>query len=244
MVFVIAIVIVVILALALFTLRNFGRPILVTLPFPQRIVEFYDRFEQGVFGALDRRQLPVLGIISVAIWMTEAMRLFFVVKAFGFPDVELGISGAVFVALIGSLLTAVPLSPAGLGIVEAGDRGHVHARLRVPPARGDRDRPAGPRDQRVLGDRLRLDPVCGVGQAAGQGDRAPGRGAVARRLGAARGSGPGPIPRTGYARTAHDPTTPHGRVGAGAPPRSTNGWFLHAPPDSTLQSSRARHAGT
>ena len=52
--------------------------------------------------------------------MTEAFRLFFVVMALGFADVELGISGAVFVALIGSLLTAVPLSPAGLGIVEAG----------------------------------------------------------------------------------------------------------------------------
>ena len=119
-VFGIAIVIVVLLAVALFTLRNFGRRILVALPFPQRIVEFYDRFEQGVFGALNRRQLPGLGLLSIAIWMTEAMRLFFVVKAFGFPDVELGISGAVFVALIGSLLTAVPLSPAGLGIVEAG----------------------------------------------------------------------------------------------------------------------------
>ena len=119
-VFGIAIVIVVLLAVALFTLRNFGRRILVALPFPQRIVEFYDRFEQGVFGALNRRQLPGLGLLSIAIWMTEAMRLFFVVKAFGFADVELGISGAVFVALIGSLLTAVPLSPAGLGIVEAG----------------------------------------------------------------------------------------------------------------------------
>ena len=119
-VFGIAIVIVVLLAVALFTLRNFGRRILVALPFPQRIVEFYDRFEQGVFGALNRKQLPGLGLLSIAIWMTEAMRLFFVVKAFGFPDVELGISGAVFVALIGSLLTAVPLSPAGLGIVEAG----------------------------------------------------------------------------------------------------------------------------
>ena len=27
------------------------------LPLPQRVVEFYDRFEQGVFGALSRRQL-------------------------------------------------------------------------------------------------------------------------------------------------------------------------------------------
>ena len=119
-VFGVAIVIVALLAVGLFTLRNFGRRILVALPFPQRIVEFYDRFEQGVFGAVNRRQLPALGVLGIAIWMTEAMRLFFVVKAFGFPDVELGISGAVFVALIGSLLTAVPLSPAGLGIVEAG----------------------------------------------------------------------------------------------------------------------------
>jgi uncharacterized protein (TIRG00374 family) len=116
----VALVIVALLAVALFTLRNFGRRIIVALPFPARVVEFYDRFEHGVFGALDRRQLPLLGVLGVAIWMTEAMRLFFVVKALGFPDVEIGISGAVFVALIGSLLTAVPLSPAGLGIVEAG----------------------------------------------------------------------------------------------------------------------------
>ena len=119
-VFGIAIVVVVILAIALLTLRNFGRRILTALPLPGRIVEFYDRFEEGVFGALKRDQLPGLALLSVAIWMTEALRLYFVVMALNFPGVELGISGAVFVALIGSLLTAVPLSPAGLGIVEAG----------------------------------------------------------------------------------------------------------------------------
>ena len=130
--FVVALIIVMLLAVGLFTLRNFGRRILVALPIPQRIVEFYDRFEHGVFGALDRRQLPLLGILSVSIWMTEAMRLFFVVKALGFPDVEIGISGAVFVALIGSLLTAVPLSPAGLGIVEAGIVGVLTLVYQVP----------------------------------------------------------------------------------------------------------------
>jgi glycosyltransferase 2 family protein len=120
-VFGIAIVVMVVLAIALFTLRNFGRRILTAMRFlPARIVEFYDRFEEGVFGALKVRQLPGLGVLSVAIWMTEALRLYFVVLALNFPGVELGISGAVFVALIGSLLTAVPLSPAGLGIVEAG----------------------------------------------------------------------------------------------------------------------------
>ena len=134
-VFGVAVVIVVLLAVALFTLRNFGRRILVAMRFlPERIVEFYDRFEQGVFGALKRRQRPGLAILGVAIWMTEAMRLFFVVKALGFPDVELGISGAVFVALIGSLLTAVPLSPAGLGIVEAGIVGILTIVYGVPLA--------------------------------------------------------------------------------------------------------------
>ena len=45
---------------------------------------------------------------------------------------SLGISGAVFVALIGSLLTAVPLSPAGLGIVEAGIVGVLTLVYHVP----------------------------------------------------------------------------------------------------------------
>ncbi len=134
-VFGIALVIMVLLAVALFTLRSFGRRILVALSFlPHRIVEFYDRFEQGVFGALHRRQLPPLLVLGIAIWMTEALRLFFVVKALGFPGVELGISGAVFVALIGSLLTAVPLSPAGLGIVEAGIVGVLTLVYGVPLA--------------------------------------------------------------------------------------------------------------
>ena len=53
------------------------------------------------------------------IWTTEALRLYRRPGA-RFPDVDLGLSGAVFVALIGSLLTAIPLSPAGLGIAEAG----------------------------------------------------------------------------------------------------------------------------
>ena len=54
------------------------------------------------------------------------------VLALGFPDVELGLSGAIFVALIGSLLTAVPLSPAGLGIVEAGVIGVLTVAYGVP----------------------------------------------------------------------------------------------------------------
>jgi uncharacterized protein (TIRG00374 family) len=134
LIFVIGLVVVAGLAIGLFTLRNFGRRILVVLPLPPRIVEFYDRFEEGVFGALVVRQLPFLGVLTGTIWMTEAFRLFLVIQAFGFTDVQMGISGAVFVALIGSLLTAVPLSPAGLGIVEAGIVGVLTVAYGIPLA--------------------------------------------------------------------------------------------------------------
>ena len=134
LVFAIGLIVVAALAVGLFTMRNFGRRILVALPFPARIVEFYDRFEEGVFGAMALRQMPFLGGLTGMIWMTEALRLFLVIQAFGFTDVSLGLSGAVFVALIGSLLTAVPLSPAGLGIVEAGIVGVLTVAYGVPLA--------------------------------------------------------------------------------------------------------------
>ncbi|HEU6439130.1 MAG TPA: lysylphosphatidylglycerol synthase transmembrane domain-containing protein [Terriglobales bacterium] len=114
------VVIVVVLIVALVVMRNFGRRVISILPLPHRIVDFYDRFEEGVFGSVGVRGLPLLGVLTIVIWMTEAMRLFFVVRALGFADVNLGLSGAMFVALIGSLLTALPLTPGGIGLVETG----------------------------------------------------------------------------------------------------------------------------
>ena len=129
----IGLVVVAVLSIGLFTMRNFGRRIIVALRFlPHQVLELYDRFEEGVFGALAARQLPALGTLTVLIWLTEGLRLYFVVQALGFADVELGLSGAIFVALIGSLLTAVPLSPAGLGIVEAGVVGVLTVAYGVP----------------------------------------------------------------------------------------------------------------
>jgi glycosyltransferase 2 family protein len=132
LVFGIGVVVVVALGIGLFTMRNFGRRIIVRLPLPHQVLELYDRFEEGVFGALVVRHLPSLSVMTGLIWMTEALRLYLVVQALGFADVSLGLSGAVFVALIGSLLTAVPLSPAGLGIVEAGVVGVLHVAYGVP----------------------------------------------------------------------------------------------------------------
>jgi uncharacterized protein (TIRG00374 family) len=124
--------VVVVLAMLLFSLRNFGRQVIVRLPLPHRVMELYDRFEEGVFGAVGFRSLPPLIVLTGLIWATEGMRLFFVVQALALPGVSLGVSGAFFVALIGSLLTAVPLSPAGLGIVELGVVGVLAAAYGVP----------------------------------------------------------------------------------------------------------------
>ena len=57
----------------------------------------------------------VAGPLTVIIWSCEALRLFFVLTALG---LDLPLSGVVFVAVATSLLTTVPLTPAGFGFVE------------------------------------------------------------------------------------------------------------------------------
>ncbi len=120
-VFAIGLVVVLLLAVGLYTVRNFGSRIIRRLPLPHRVVEFYDRFEEGVFS-IQARRVPLIGVVTALIWATEAMRLYLVILALGF-DIQIGISGAFFVALIASLLTAVPFTPAGLGLVELGVAG-------------------------------------------------------------------------------------------------------------------------
>jgi uncharacterized protein (TIRG00374 family) len=120
-VFAIGLAVLLALSIGLYTVRNFGRRALVRLPLPKKdsLLELYERFEEGVF-AINPRQVPALAIVTALIWSTEAMRLLLVIEALNFRDVHLGISGAFFVALAASLLTAIPFTPAGLGIVELG----------------------------------------------------------------------------------------------------------------------------
>jgi hypothetical protein len=132
--FALGVAVVVLLAGGLLTMRNFGRALIMRLPLPARLREYYERFEEGVFGSVVRGQLPRLGLITGLVWVTEAARLWFVIAALGFGDsVQLGISGTFFVALAASLLTAVPFTPAGLGIVEFGVVGILTVIYGVPP---------------------------------------------------------------------------------------------------------------
>ena len=60
LIMVIGLVVVALLALGLFMVRNFGRRLVRRLPLPIRVVDFYDRFEEGVFS-IDRAQVPLVG---------------------------------------------------------------------------------------------------------------------------------------------------------------------------------------
>ena len=88
---------------------------------PPRLRGFYVRFVEGAVGSFGNYHLIVP--LSLLAWLAEAARLYLVVRALGLtlvpnPSVELAVVLAV--ALIGSLITAIPLTPAGLGFVEFG----------------------------------------------------------------------------------------------------------------------------
>ncbi|HEY2916092.1 MAG TPA: lysylphosphatidylglycerol synthase transmembrane domain-containing protein, partial [Candidatus Limnocylindrales bacterium] len=64
------VVVVLVLGGGLLSMRNFGRSIITRLPLPHRFMELYDRFEEGVFGAIASNGLPLLIVNTVLIWST------------------------------------------------------------------------------------------------------------------------------------------------------------------------------
>lgn len=107
-----------VLVLLVFLLRYQGRRL--TRLLPERVSEFYERFHEGSTGALTPSVLLPVGAITAVVWLLEGARVYFVIQALALPDMQLGISSSVFVALAASLLTAIPLTPAGIGFVQAG----------------------------------------------------------------------------------------------------------------------------
>jgi uncharacterized membrane protein YbhN (UPF0104 family) len=81
--------------------------------FPSEVRRIGRLFREGVLHSF--RALPEAGPETVVIWLAEAGRLAFVLAAL---HLELPISGVIFVAVASSLLTTVPLTPAGFGFVE------------------------------------------------------------------------------------------------------------------------------
>ncbi|MDP2726575.1 MAG: lysylphosphatidylglycerol synthase transmembrane domain-containing protein [Dehalococcoidia bacterium] len=82
---------------------------------PQRFQGIYQLFHEGTFHSF--RNLPIIVLLSVAVWMMEAARVYLVSWSLGLV-LDPGL--VLFVALTDALLVGIPLTPGGLGIVEAG----------------------------------------------------------------------------------------------------------------------------
>lgn len=81
--------------------------------FPREIRRIGRLFREGVLHSF--RALPVAGPMTLLVWALEAGRLLLVLFALG---LYLPPSQVIFVAVAASLLTTVPLTPAGFGFVE------------------------------------------------------------------------------------------------------------------------------
>ena len=82
---------------------------------PKKISVQYRRLEEGIFGSFGR--WPALLGLTAIIWMQEGLRVFCITRAL---NIHVSLAVTLFVALAASLLTTIPLTPAGLGAVETG----------------------------------------------------------------------------------------------------------------------------
>lgn len=90
------------------------RPV-VEFVLPTRLHRHYAGLEAGVLGSFKR--VPLLLAYTTVNWLVEGFTLFILAQAVGTP---VPVPAAIVVALVASLLSTVPFTPAGLGVAEAG----------------------------------------------------------------------------------------------------------------------------
>lgn len=88
---------------------------LVTKFESERIKGLIDSFQQGL--RFNGRLIPSLLVSTTAIWLLEAGRFLFVCKSMA---VDIDFLPVLFVSTCSALLTAIPITPSGLGAVELG----------------------------------------------------------------------------------------------------------------------------
>jgi glycosyltransferase 2 family protein len=115
------------LGVLLLMARGRGRRLLGVLPEPVR--QRYENFRVGTVHSFGR--WPEVLLLSVLVWALESTRLAFVVYALGYGGL-LSPQHFVLVALVAALLTTVPFTPGGVGLVEAGMAGVLVAVASVP----------------------------------------------------------------------------------------------------------------
>lgn len=80
---------------------------------PTRIMPHYRKVRDGLFTALARPLPPSL--ISVLLWLCDGLRVYLVAWSLGH---QISYPAGIMVALLSSLVSIIPFTPAGLGFVE------------------------------------------------------------------------------------------------------------------------------
>jgi len=104
--------------LGLFMLRMF--PTQIGMVVPKRFRGYYNQFQEGTLGSF--RRIPTLTGLTVCVWACEALRFFFIALALNLISGSFihVMSASLFIALGEALLTAVPFTGGGIGLVEGG----------------------------------------------------------------------------------------------------------------------------
>lgn len=87
---------------------------------PQRLHTYYTHLQEGLLGSF--RRIPTLVLLTLLIWFCEAGRFFFVILSLNLLSGNFFHIAAVatFIALGEALLTIVPFTSGGIGLVEGG----------------------------------------------------------------------------------------------------------------------------
>ncbi|GAC1403123.1 MAG: lysylphosphatidylglycerol synthase transmembrane domain-containing protein [Ktedonobacteraceae bacterium] len=103
---------------ALFVLRQAREPIARLVP--MRFRDQYYHLQEGILGSF--RRLPLLASLTVGVWFCEALRFFFVALALRLipGDLTHVLAACIFIGLGEALLTVVPTTGGGVGLVEGG----------------------------------------------------------------------------------------------------------------------------
>ncbi|HTK12045.1 MAG TPA: lysylphosphatidylglycerol synthase transmembrane domain-containing protein [Ktedonobacteraceae bacterium] len=102
----------------LFVLRQAREPIAKLVP--SRFREHYYHFQEGTLGSF--RRIPILACLTIGVWLCEALRFFFIALSLNLitgNPLHI-ISAAVFIGLGEALLTIIPATGGGIGVVEGG----------------------------------------------------------------------------------------------------------------------------
>jgi uncharacterized protein (TIRG00374 family) len=102
----------------LFMLRQLREPIAKLVP--GRFRDHYYHFQEGTLGSF--RRLPALTGLTMGVWLCESLRFFFIALSLNLIGGSLLhiAAAAIFIGLGEALLTAIPTTGGGVGLVEGG----------------------------------------------------------------------------------------------------------------------------